>query len=183
MLIDRFMPVFEVVKRHAIEVDADQATTYEAAKSLDLGQSLPIQILVGIRSIPAYVTGRRKPTASFRLMDMLGAGFVLLEEQPDDEIVMGAVGRFWRPTGGMESVAREDFVAFDQPGFAKGVMNVRVEGDEFATRLSTETRVLCTDDRSRRSFARYWRVIGPFSALIRRLMLQKMKAAAERPRV
>jgi hypothetical protein len=37
--------------------------------------------------------------------------------------------------------------------------------------LTTETRVLLTDERSRRAFGRYWLLIRPFSGLIRRRWL------------
>jgi hypothetical protein len=37
--------------------------------------------------------------------------------------------------------------------------------------LATETRVAALDDAARRSFARYWRLIRPFSGLIRRRWL------------
>jgi hypothetical protein len=37
--------------------------------------------------------------------------------------------------------------------------------------LTTETRVLLTDEASRRAFARYWLLIRPFSGLIRRRWL------------
>jgi hypothetical protein len=45
--------------------------------------------------------------------------------------------------------------------------NFRVSGG----RLTTETRVLLTDQRSRRAFGRYWLLIQPFSGLIRRQWL------------
>ena len=46
-----------------------------------------------------------------------------------------------------------------------------------ATRLSTETRVLALDRRTRVVFRLYWLVVGPFSAVIRRRWL---RAIAER---
>lgn len=45
--------------------------------------------------------------------------------------------------------------------------NFRVSEGE----LTTETRVLLTDERSRRAFGRYWLLIRPFSGLIRRRWL------------
>jgi hypothetical protein len=39
-----------------------------------------------------------------------------------------------------------------------------------------ETRVALTDEQSRRRFRRYWLLIGPFSALIRRLALRQVAA-------
>jgi hypothetical protein len=40
--------------------------------------------------------------------------------------------------------------------------------------------VHATDDSARRKFARYWRVIYPGSALIRRMWLRAIKLRAER---
>jgi hypothetical protein len=44
--------------------------------------------------------------------------------------------------------------------------------------LTTETRVLLTDDEARRRFARYWRVVGPLSALTRGSWLAAAKRRA-----
>jgi hypothetical protein len=45
--------------------------------------------------------------------------------------------------------------------------------------LRTETRVLATDAASRQRFGRYWRLIRPGSALIRRTWLGAAKRRAE----
>lgn len=55
-------------------------------------------------------------------------------------------------------------------GVVRFAMNFRRAGSE----LSTETRVQALDDEARRVFLRYWRVIGPFSALIRRRWLKRI---------
>jgi hypothetical protein len=44
-------------------------------------------------------------------------------------------------------------------------------------RLTTETRVEAVDDAARRAFLRYWRVVGPFSAAIRRRWLKQIARA------
>lgn len=62
----------------------------------------------------------------------------------------------------------DDFRVFAEPGYAKMALNFAFDGDT----LSTETRVLLTDEASRRAFRRYWLVIRPFSGLIRRLWLR-----------
>jgi hypothetical protein len=41
--------------------------------------------------------------------------------------------------------------------------------------LSTETRVACGDEGARRRFGRYWRVVAPFSGLIRGAMLREVE--------
>jgi len=45
--------------------------------------------------------------------------------------------------------------------------------------IVTETRIVCTDADARRKFRLYWRLVGPFSALIRRILLRSIKGDAE----
>ena len=51
---------------------------------------------------------------------------------------------------------------------------------EGIVRISTETRVLGTDKDSQTIFARYWRVIYPGSAIIRRLWINAVIDKARR---
>jgi hypothetical protein len=44
--------------------------------------------------------------------------------------------------------------------------------------VSTETRVFANSPRARRNFARYWRLIYPGSALIRRMWLRAVERRA-----
>jgi hypothetical protein len=66
-------------------------------------------------------------------------------------------------------------------GYAKAVMNfyLAVRADNTGVILTTETRILASDPATRRKFARYWRVIFPGSALIRRMWLRAIKRRAE----
>jgi hypothetical protein len=98
--------------------------------------------------------------------------------------VVGAIGQPWRLVGGrgIAVAGGEDFAAFDQAGYAKMAANFRlapIAGGR-ATRLSTGTRVACTDAISARRFARYWWLIGPASGAIRRSWLAAVKRRAER---
>ncbi len=117
--------------------------------------------------------GRLPLRANRRVMDdMATLGFTVLE-RAEDEVVVAAVGRPWAPGGGRAPRLREQadpvgyFVDFDEPGWAKMAVNFRAGDRE----LTTETRVLLTDERSRRAFRRYWLLIRPFSGLIRRRWL------------
>jgi hypothetical protein len=58
----------------------------------------------------------------------------------------------------------------------------RVYGAETVSRLTTETRILCTDDVSRRRFRWNRRLIGPFSGVLRNEALLQIKRHAERVR-
>lgn len=68
------------------------------------------------------------------------------------------------------------FAALEAPGAAKGAWNFRFEplaGGR--TRVTTVTRVAAGDAAARRSFGRYWRLIRPFSGLIRIEMLRALR--------
>jgi hypothetical protein len=76
----------------------------------------------------------------------------------------------------------EGFKALKEPGFALAAMNFRLEdAGPGETMVTTETRVYATDTTPRGVFARYWRVIYPGSALIRRMWLRAVKNRAESP--
>jgi hypothetical protein len=47
--------------------------------------------------------------------------------------------------------------------------------------LSTETRITALDAHARRWFGRYWRLVGPCSALIRRRWLRAAAGSAAVP--
>jgi hypothetical protein len=82
------------------------------------------------------------------------------------------------------STARE-FGSFDRAGHATAAVNFSVHPWHVhqAVRLRTETRVHIADPGARRQFARYWRVISPGSALIRRQWLLSIKRHAETPAI
>ena len=108
-------------------------------------------------------------------------GFLLLAEESDRELVIGAVVAAppgWRLR---DRPTPEAFPAFRQPNFALAAMNFRLEdagGGE--TLLTTETRVFATDAAARRRFAPYWRTIYPGSALIRVMWLRAIVRRAEK---
>jgi hypothetical protein len=177
--IDRHLDVYDVRSSHAIEVDAPATVTYRAVRDLDLGRSVPIAALFALRTLPHLLTGKARPSRSITLETFLQAGATILEERPPREFVMGVVGKFWRPDSGLVLVAPEEFRRFDEPGYAKGALTFTVEEHGSGSLLATETRVACTDASALRKFSLYWRVIGPFSGLIRRLMLDQVKRTAE----
>jgi hypothetical protein len=69
------------------------------------------------------------------------AGFVILSEVPNEEIVISVAGRFWRPDGGrcMELTAK-DFAPFSRPGFAKVAWNFKLRADSPLSRFFQRRR-------------------------------------------
>jgi hypothetical protein len=181
VLIDGFMPVFDVSERHHILVDAPADRAYQAARRLDLGRSAPIRALFALRGIPSLVRGRARGSRSMTLDDLIRGGFVLLAEDPPREIVLGVVGTFWKPTGGVRRVDASEFAELSDDGEAKAAWNFRVESVTDGRSVTyTETRVRCADESTRRKFLLYWAAMGPFSGYIRRRALYLIRTDAER---
>jgi hypothetical protein len=176
--LGELLPEFEFAERHFVRVDSP-ATALAAAKDATPAEMPFLRVLFGLRSLPAFVTrGRGLPREGGRSLaeQMIEWGFVVLVDEAD-ELVLGFVGQPWKLTGG--SMPRLDAAAwrsFQEPGYVKAVMNFRAA----ETGLETETRVRATDEQSRRQFARYWRLIRPFSGLIRRSWLRAAKRRAAR---
>lgn len=179
MLVDSFAPNPDAVETHSISILASRAAVYQTLWTADLGGSFIIKVLLGLRSLPEIVLHPRRSWTRGRqitLQTLIDAGFGKLAEDPEREIVLGVIGKFWRPTGNLSPFSREDFDRPVPAGFARAVWNFSVKEDEPGrTILSTETRVVCGDDASRRKFLRYWFLVRPFSGLIRRLMLRAVK--------
>lgn len=180
MLIDEFLPDYDVVEHHAMDVDAPVDQAYRAVKELDLARSPIVLALLFARGLPHLFTGAVKPKRQLRLDDIVESGFVVLGEEPDREIVLGIVGKFWQLSSGVHRIEPDEFTGFNTPGFAKAAWNfLACERDGGGSTVVTETRVASTDDEARRKFGWYWRLIGPFSALIRRIVLGQIKRDAE----
>jgi hypothetical protein len=146
---------------------------------------MPLVILLyALRSAPALLArGRGLPRERGRSQweQMLEAdGFLALVDE-EDEIVLGYAGQPWRLGGGIGAgvSSADDWSEFSAAGYVKAVMNFRADPAEGGALLTTETRVLATDEATRRRFGRYWRVIRPGSGLIRRSWLHAAARRAE----
>jgi hypothetical protein len=194
LLIDRYLPRYDFAIVHASVLPARPEECYRAARGVDLLRDPVIRTLLGLRSLPQHLANRlagrhrsvgttTEPPRTFRLDDMVRYDWVLLGEEPNVEIVFGQIGRPWKPVDASSGppVAPAAFASFDRPGFAKIAFNIRVEPyGASSSILTAETRVALTDPQSLRRFARYWTLIGPFSALIRRIALRLIAADLRR---
>ena len=171
MLIDDYAPEYDIASRHHIDVEAAPDAVYAAARTLDLRRSTLIRVLFRLRGLPTH---------RLDMEGFLSFGFVLLDEVPQQEFVLGLIGRFWTTRGALQRFEPAAFRPFDQPGYAKAAWTFYLDPQpEGPVRLITETRVQCTDAASLHCFRRYWRLVGPFSGLVRREMLRVIKQEAE----
>ena len=172
MLVDEFLPVYDVSDTIATIVDADAATTWEALKDVDLievGRRRPLVAALGALRILPEVVARlvhgvapRRAPRHLRLRDVPTlppdqGGWILLGERDRDEIALGLVGKFWLPVIAYAKVSPASFDTFNEPGYAKTIYSLSVQPlGERRTLLSGVMRTATTDEHARRWFRRYW---------------------------
>jgi hypothetical protein len=174
------MPYCDVDEFHSLQVDAEPRMVYEAIGTLDLARSASSKYLFKLRGLAGLMRARGKQ-ATITLDDMVRAGFVPLSEEDGQEIVLGLIGRFWRPRSTPVDFAPEAFESFSTPGYAKAVLNFVVEpAGRGSAMISTETRVVATSPSAKRLLQAYWLAVKPFSSLIRKEALRIIKHDAEK---
>ena len=178
--LDRFMPAYDIVERHHIEVNAPAEAVMEAAKEQVLERMPLIRAIFAARQL---VMGGDSPVRELPralVAQVLALGWVVLAETPGREIVIGAVTRPWRANVVFEGVAPDAFAAFNTPGYVKIIWTLRADPlDVGRVIFRTETRAVATDADARRRFRRYWSFASPGIWLIRRLSLRPLRAVAE----
>ena len=183
MLIDSFAPHPDAGEIHRIEIAAACETVYRALWTTDMGNSPVVKCLLALRSLPSFILNPKRCwrlRQTITLQTLIEAGFGRLAEEPGREIVLGVSGRFWRPVGNTSPFNQADFFRPVPAGLARAVWNFTVhESAAGQTILTTETRITCGDEASRRKFRAYWLFVRPFSGLIRLVMLRAVRRACE----
>ena len=190
MLIDEYLPRWDVRERHHVDVAAPPEAVFAAIGETDLGSVLLARLILGARALPgALMAGRagvrslsRRARAPITLRTLEARGFTRLAERRPTELVIGLEGRFWRPDGDVRTPPAAEFATTPPAaGTARAVWNFALATKpDGITELATETRVLCADAAARRRFLPYWLLIRPGSGLIRRSMLRAVRRTAER---
>jgi len=179
--LDQFAPTYQFNEFHRISVRAPCQTAYQAIKQVTAREITLFRTLTWLRRF-----GRPGPESILNAPDRMPlldvatrTGFLELADEPDHEVVVGTV--VVAPKGTVRPTSPEEYRVMSQPGIAKATMNfvLAPAGPDRCT-VTTETRVHATDPSARRTFAAYWRVIYPGSALIRRMWLRAVRRRAER---
>jgi hypothetical protein len=181
LLLDRFIPAYEVVERHHVWVAAPAGITLAAACDMDLQQSAVIRAIFRGRELilGSDPEDAQRPRELLAQVQALGWG--VLAENPGREVVVGAVTQPWKADVVFRALPPDEFADFHEPGYVKIVWTLRADpiGPE-ASVFRTETRAVATDPTARAAFRRYWSFLSPGIVLIRRLSLGLVKAEAER---
>lgn len=164
MLLNKYIPNFQFNEIHKAIVCANIEDAYRSTMELDLSKSKIIKILFGLRGLPLS-----KRTFSEVNNDMK---FTLVEEKPHSEFLYG----FWfsNKTEWVTDLNEfeKDNLKYNAKVGWSFYFNERSDG---TTEVTTETRVLCLNDKSKFIFSIYWFFIKPFSGLIRIEMLNLIK--------
>ena len=156
--LDAFLASYEFSARYGVPVDAEAGAAERAVREVTFREVPVVRALLFLRGLGS---GR----ADEPVLAAMARRGTVLDDVPGEGVVLSLRGRFWRLRGaGSESPATAvvDFRAGDAS-------------------LTTETRVHVPAGRSRRRFARYWRVVAPFSGVTRKHILRAAKRRAERP--
>src|SRR5689334_12112042 len=81
-LLDRFMPRYDVVERHHVNVDAPAAVTFEAATEMDLLGSPAIRAIFRARELVLRSDAAPVPAGGSFIDQMVAIGWGVLAEVP-----------------------------------------------------------------------------------------------------
>ena len=154
--LDAYLPTYEFRTRHEVSVNADAAHGDRALRDVTWGDVPVVRALV-------FARGLGRPRASESVLTALARRASVVEDVPGEGVVLSLTQQFWRVR----------WRGPEPPATAMVEFRAR-DGS-----LATETRVHVPDPASKRKFARYWRLVGPFSGLIRVLVLRAAKRRAE----
>lgn len=174
--LELFLPRYSFGSRHQAEVRASQERTFAALQGSSLAEAPLAKLLMRLRGY-----GKPTPRDGHDFAQHLARlGFIRLSVVPPHEMVFGIVGRFWRPDGCIVPLTASEFVLFEQPGYAKAAWNLAAhELNPGRTLLSTETRIQVFGSEAKLKFAAYWTLVKPFSGMVRRSLLRRVKHLAE----
>lgn len=192
-LIDQFLPDYRLRDVSRTAVVAPPERTWAAVRALDLNEVPLSRQLFALRLLPERLRAlwRKEaaaPAAKQARIEEIVSGdspFELLGERPGEEVVIGAIGRFWQPRITWAYADPAHFAAFHEPGFGKLAWGMRVAPRESGgSWITVEVRVTATDDAAWARFRAYWFLIGRFSLAIRRgalaLLRRKLGGAVGR---
>jgi hypothetical protein len=176
----RALPSFQFRELHSTILSATPERAYRAIKDVTASEILFFRTLTWLRRL-----GRPGPESILNAPDRLPllevatrTSFIPLADGPREVVVGTAV---IAPPHARRPVTAGEFLGLrEHHGYALAAMNFTVTPrPDGRCDVATETRVYATDERSRRRFAAYWRLINLGSAVIRVMWLRAIKRRAE----
>jgi len=175
-LLDRLIPAPRRLEVNHVDLAAPPERVWALVRHSDLARSGLVHGFFELRAIPERLAGKH-PRTSVSIDDLRSTpeqpGFSVLLEDAPREFAVGAIGKVYEPVIPFvyvpDAAAFLDFCETDQVKVAWAI-RVLPLGDA-DSRVEIEVRVDATDDGAWRKFERYFRLIGPGSRFIRRVLL------------
>jgi hypothetical protein len=177
--LDEIMPDYQFSETHSASIRARPEQVMQAVRESTFGDMKSLATLLKIRAA-ALRAPRESDVFSQdkRILDLFSAsGYVT---GGSDHEILTCGGANVRARRNLRPSTLQEFADYRDQGAVKMAFDFYVEdaGGSWST-LTAETRVLATDDQTRRGMGRYWRLIVPGSGLLRRQWLDGIKRRAE----
>lgn len=181
VLLDEFLPHYDVVERLQVNVNAPADVTFRAAEGQTLMQSRAVRLVFRLRQL-VMGSARAPEELPLPLIDQAKVlGWRELARLPGREVIMGAVTQPWKADVTFRGLPPTEFAGFKEPGYVKIAWTLRAHPlPNNRSTFFSETRAVATDPVSRKTFRNYWALAAPGIWLIRRLSSGPMRRQAER---
>ena len=178
--LDEVMPDYQFSERHSASINAQPERVMQAVRESTFGDMKSLATLLKIRAGALRAPSHEADVFSRdnRILDVfLASGYVT---GASDQEILTCGGANVRAQSPLKLSTLQEFADYREPSTVKMAFDFYVEdeGGGWST-LTAETRVLATDDLTRRGMGRYWRLIVPGSGLLRRQWLDGIKRRAE----
>ena len=178
--LDALLPDYSFNEYHDLRINASPEDVKHALQTTGVGDIPAVHLLLKIRGIGDKdlnhkVADNKPAQKTFSTPDF---NFFIADST---EFISVMILKASAKTPPPEVTTAEQFMAFNEPGYVKVAFNFRFIGLENGqTLVSTETRNYAITKEDGRIFGRYWRIIYPGSAIIRRLWLDTLAEKAEK---
>jgi hypothetical protein len=180
-LLDRFMPLYDVADRHKVLVAAPAEITLAEACVMDIESSAIVRGIFKAREWILDSTADQAVRPRELLAGMKSLGWGVLADLPEREIILGGATKPWEANPNFRALPPNEFAKFCKPGYVKILWTLRADpSGSNQCIFRSETRAVATDSVARKRFRLYWAFLSPGIIAIRRALLPKVKAAAER---
>lgn len=178
--LDKIMPKYSFWEYHETKVNASPKEVMTLVEEVSVTDLPVVKCLLSLREtvggkLPEKKTGK-KPKG---LQEMRDGGFLDLISD-STEFIMGMIGQPQSSKVFSYKLNALQFMAFEELNYVKIAFNFKVKDlGNGQSLLSTETRVQTFDNKTAKIFNRYWTIVYPGSAIIRRVWLNAIADRAE----
>ncbi|MDD3908048.1 MAG: hypothetical protein PHF34_07540 [Bacteroidales bacterium] len=178
--IDEFLPEYSFNEYHEVKINASPEKVKYALQTTgvkDIPAALFLMKIRGIAGDKDLSDQAKNNQADPETLVTPDFNFFVVDSS---ELITFIVIKATAKTPPPEIKSAKQFLEFKEPGYVKVAMNFRlIRLENGQTLLTTETRNDGTTQEDRRHFGRYWRIIYPGSAIIRRVWLDTLAKKAE----